>query len=225
MSHVCSYWLSCLFFTVISTNTDATTAFIYPIAFKARQQHQPSYWKILNAICVSIINQAIALPLAWWIAPYCINDDYDDLRVVPLKFLFYATLADQWFYWIHRTIHHRWIYQYIHSIHHQWTYPIPVSTLYAHPVEHVLGNILSLLIGPLLWPTNSWVMHIWIVLATFNAVSGHSGMHFPWFSIEKHDLHHRLLNCNFGTSGISDRMYGTRRFDKMHGTEDEMQHT
>ena len=213
MVHIVTYWLSCLFFMTIDACMDITNDSIYRIVANTRLKHPPSVKKINSAIWVSVANQVLALPVALLMAPYCVTPEQDSNIVVTLsKLVFYALVADQWFYWTHRIIHQRWLYANIHSIHHQWIYPMALSTLYAHPIEHIIGNIGSFLIGPLIWTSQSSLLAFWIVLATSNAVSGHSGIHFPMFSIEKHDLHHRLLNCNYGTTGLSDRMYGTRKF-------------
>lgn len=161
---------------------------------------------------MSLVNQMCVLPFVQIGTPYCINDNHPGILVCLGQLIFYALIADQWFYWTHRLMHHSWFYRRIHCVHHEWTYPITYSTLYAHPVEHIVVNIGSFLIGPLLSPNNIWMFGIWVAAATLNAVLAHSGLRLKYTSIEKHDLHHQWLNCNFGTSGISDRMYGTRKF-------------
>lgn len=212
--HIITYWVSCLLFMTLDLYLDVINSKMnmWKIAAEARSRHPPSAKKINSAIWISIANQILSLPLALWLSPYCVDESSSGPCSVVVKIVFYALVADQWFYWTHRILHYPWLYRNIHSIHHQWTYPMAIRAIYAHPIEHIVGNIGSFLVGPLIWPCGGALMGVWIGLATFNAVSGHSGIHFPLFSIEKHDLHHRILNCNYGTSGISDRMYGTRRF-------------
>lgn len=213
--HVITYWLSCLVFMTVNLYLDKDQDMVYRIKAEARSMHPPSARKVNTAIWVSIANQLISLPIALIIVPYCTSSDQSDVTsweiiMTGVKIIFYAIIADQWFYWSHRIMHGRIPYQKIHSI--QWTYPIAIGTMYVHPVEHVLCNLGSFLIGPLIWKSSIPLLGFWMAVATFNAVSAHCGIHFPLLSIEKHDLHHRYLNCNYGTSGISDSMYGTRRF-------------
>jgi hypothetical protein len=43
----------------------------------------------------------------------------------------------------------------------QWTSPIGITSIYAHPVEHVLSNVLPIGIGPLL--LGSHIVVFWYV--------------------------------------------------------------
>lgn len=206
--HVTTYWTSCALFMLLDWKTSGVNR-IVPVL---RARHPPSAGKIAWAAVISAINQVLAYPLVMLVAPYCEGMGGLSLGGTALQFVFYALVADQWFYWTHRIMHQPWLYQNIHRIHHQWTYPMAIRTIYAHPVEHLIVNTGSILIGPLLWNGSTHVLTVWIILATINAVGSHSGTHVPFCNIEKHDLHHRYLTCNYGTSGISDRLYGTRRF-------------
>lgn len=209
--HVVTYWVSCLLYMTIDLYRDQLTKIgIGRIVEEARLQQPPSSKKINSAIWVSVANQIIAMPIAMVIVPLCI--DNSEWEYIVLKLIFYTLIADQWFYWAHRIMHHPRLYQHIHYIHHQWTYPMAVRTIYAHPLEHVIGNLGSFLIGPLIWNCNSTLLAAWVAIATFNAVSGHSGLSLTYWDVNvKHDLHHRYLNYNYGIMGISDRLYGTRK--------------
>jgi len=205
LTHIITYWMSCL--SLMTLSTIMTDSRFVP---EKRDRHLPSEWKILSAIWISLLNQLIGLFLSDWVIPHCLTESSVDGFGVIARMIFYAMIGDQWFYWTHRIMHRRWLYTRIHYIHHQWTYPMAISTIYAHPIEHVVCNLGATVIGPLIWPTSLFCMTVWVMVATFNAVLGHSGLNLPLMSVEKHDLHHRLLNCNYGTFGLSDYAYKTQ---------------
>lgn len=209
--HLITHWLSCI---VLSLPVFRTVKLVPEL----RNRHAPDAGKILSAFGLSVFNQLIALPMALQITPLLTTDVDETPQTILMKFLFYAVMGDLWFYWSHRLLHIPFFYRHIHSIHHRWTYPMPIRTLYCHPVEHILGNIGALITGPVIWPAGQTALNIWIVGATFNAVLGHSGIDFGWpiVTSKKHDIHHRILTTNYGTTGISDRLFGTRRFETKH---------
>jgi fatty acid hydroxylase domain-containing protein 2 len=215
--HILTYWIFSLLFSCADLYWIHTGKYNdYKISPEKRRI--PSLGKIAEAVCVTIVNQVISYPVISYLVPGCIDGNMTIGWQYLVIFVFYTVIADQWFYWTHRMMHIRFLYRHIHTIHHRWTYPIAVRAIYAHPVEHIISNIGSLVIGPLLWPASVELMVLWTIVATFNAVSAHSGVSISAVGAEKHDLHHRYLNCNYGTTGFSDRMYGTRRFDPEPGS-------
>uniref|UniRef100_A0A336LL23 CSON010391 protein n=1 Tax=Culicoides sonorensis TaxID=179676 RepID=A0A336LL23_CULSO len=52
------------------------------------------------------------------------------------------------FYYSHRLLHHRKFYEKYHKKHHEYTAPVAVSAQYADSFEHVVSNLLPVLIGP-----------------------------------------------------------------------------
>ena len=119
------------------------------------------------------------------------------------------------FYYGHRLLHHPSIYSRFHKQHHKFRTPIALASQYAHPVEHVVSNII-----PVAWPARAFNVHIltlWCFMAGVitQASLAHSGYHllgvFGWRA-KVHDLHHELLNVNYGVIGFLDYVHGTRYF-------------
>ena len=91
-----------------------------------------------------------------------------------------------------RTLHHRSLYSYIHKRHHEWTAPIGIISLYAHPIEHLVSNLLPPVLGPLLMGSHLCSAWVWFSIALLSTTVAHCGYHFPLLpSPEAHDYHHK----------------------------------
>jgi sterol desaturase/sphingolipid hydroxylase (fatty acid hydroxylase superfamily) len=66
------------------------------------------------------------------------------LRTFAVDFVFALLAREMSFYYIHRALHHASIYVYIHKIHHKYITPVAFTAEYAHPVEHILTNVLPI---------------------------------------------------------------------------------
>ena len=212
--HLSSYWFTSLAFMCLDYYWYKTNNLQYKIGGDLR--HVPSNKKILKAFIIVLLNQALTVPLMYYISPYCIDTTDYSLIVqcyrAPILLSIYIIFADQWFYWTHRLLHYnRFMYRHVHYLHHEWTYPIAIRAVYAHPIEHYLANIGTIVIGPLFFKPSHGVLCLWVVLATINSVFAHCGTILPFTDTSSHDLHHRYLNCNYGTMGLSDRIYKTQR--------------
>ncbi|CEL93013.1 unnamed protein product [Vitrella brassicaformis CCMP3155] len=114
------------------------------------------------------------------------------------------------FYWTHRLLHHPRLYRHIHKQHHEYSAPEGICAEYAHPVEHVLNNLLPILAGPLVAGTHGFTLALWIVFAIFTTVHTHSGLSLTGFPCASHhDYHHRSLCGCYGVLGVLDWLHGT----------------
>lgn len=88
-------------------------------------------------------------------------------------------------------MHMKWLYKYFHKKHHEWTSPIAVVALYAHPVEHIISNMIPPFLGIYFMRTHVSVAWTWTFLAICYTLNEHSGYHLPFLpSAEYHDYHH-----------------------------------
>merc|ERR1712108_54344 len=103
----------------------------------------------------------------------------------------------------HWILHHRRLYKHIHKKHHEWTASIALVAVYAHPVEHVVSNLLPVALGPLIVGSHPATMWLWFSIALLSTLNSHSGYHLPFLpSPEAHDFHHLKFNQCYGVLGI-----------------------
>ena len=205
--HLSVYWASSIFFLFFNYYCQSHSVVKY--VHLEEKRYIPDIKNIVKAIKLSIINQIVSVPIIFFIIDKCYHHNHNDNNTSIFHFLVFLFLADQWFYWIHRLCHYnKFIFKYIHSVHHNWVHPISVSTLYVHPIEHIIINLGSFLIGPILFPTSPFFLYIWTAVSTLNSVLAHSGTKII-FDDSTHDIHHRFLIHNFGVLGINDWFFGT----------------
>ena len=114
------------------------------------------------------------------------------------------------FYYSHRALHHRALFRHVHKQHHRFTAPFGIAAVYAHPLEHVLSNLLPVSAGPLLLRAHPLVTLIWTSFAILSTASVHSGYALPGFpSPYFHDFHHKSFDACYGVVGVLDLLHGT----------------
>ncbi len=123
--------------------------------------------------------------------------------------LCYVT-TDFFFYWAHRMLHTPFFYQRVHKQHHQFRVSIGFACEYAHPFELVVGNVLPVIAGPVLFKMPFFVFVVWLTVAILGTSWGHSGFMFPIaLTRGHHDFHHSHNVGNFGSMPYWDYFMGT----------------
>lgn len=113
------------------------------------------------------------------------------ILVFFLSFLYFSKCILLPIFCLSRLLHSPRLYKHIHKIHHEWTAPIGIISVYAHPLEHLLSNIIPPAIGPVLMGSHIATAWVWYCFAIASTINAHCGYHFPFFpSPEAHDYHH-----------------------------------
>ena len=208
--HLCSYWgLSIFFLTLDYICYKTNTVDKYK-----KNKITNKYWNYcydsaknaaLNQICVT-------LPVLYYINNYSNILFYDNYTLLNeiYKMCFYIFCIDIWFFSFHYLFHKIPIlYKNIHKFHHRESIPSAVSALEAHILEHLIINILSILIGPILCPGYYLTIYIYIFITTANSCISHSGYNSPLVGIE-HNIHHNFSKYNYGVGlYLLDRLFKT----------------
>ncbi|KAH8269921.1 hypothetical protein KR044_002598 [Drosophila immigrans] len=215
----CVYWLYAAIFTLMDITN--RPRFLRKYKIQPGQNEPVNLGRLWQAIKVVLINLTVVNLLTTWLLFELVlrSNNSHDIRVLPSfgrvvrDFVVLVILEEIMFYYAHRLLHHKAIYKYVHKKHHEWTAPIAAITLYAHPVEHVVANLMP--VGASLALLGSHVTVAWgmIALAVINSMSDHTGYSFPWSagSVRFHDYHHAKFNYNYGVMGWLDKLHGTYR--------------
>ncbi|KAI8034755.1 fatty acid hydroxylase domain-containing protein 2 [Drosophila gunungcola] len=213
------YWLYAGIFTLMDITN--RPRFLRKYKIQPGQNEPVDLAKLWNAIKVVLVNLTVVNFLVCWVGYELIyrTENSGDIRVLPTfrrclrDLAVFVVLEEIMFYYAHRLLHHKSVYKYVHKKHHEWTAPIAAITLYAHPVEHVVANLLPVATSIAILGTHVSLAYVIFALAIVNSMSDHTGYSFPWSagSVRFHDYHHAKFNYNYGVLGLLDKLHGTYR--------------
>ena len=141
-------------------------------------------------------------------------------RQNPVWFALCFLLIPIWssfhFYLIHRALHWQPLYKLAHGLHHRNINVGPWSGIAMHPIEHLM--YFSSITIHFLIPTHPTHVLFHLFVQGINPAFSHSGFDGVMIDEKKrmetgdffHQLHHRHINCNYGTVEMPwDKVFGT----------------
>ena len=158
-------------------------------------------------VSVVLFNQIIVYPFVK-MAPTMYNTDYvelTDILLIPLYLYLYYIIHCIWFYFIHRLMHTRLLWNTVHKIHHQIIDTNPYTALYCHFIEHLVLNLMSVFIGPIIFPSTQIALKIWFHMTTLSTINAHNSI--SRIKKQTHDIHHMFYKYNFGTGVVLDKLF------------------
>lgn len=153
--------------------------------------------------------------------PFGIDDEFPSTLTFLLQILFCNMVENITFYFSHLLLHKPFFYKKIHKIHHEHKVTFSLSTISAHPLEYLLGNLLPstlgcIILGKRMHMTSYFAWNLWRML---EAIYGHSGYSFTWNPYRilpfhsdgrEHAFHHSENVGNYSSSvNVWDLVFGT----------------
>jgi len=84
-----------------------------------------------------------------------------------------------------------------------------------HPVEFIMAIVINIYIGFWVTGCHTAIFHAYLLVESCKGLMNHSGYAFidvPCIiGNEFHDTHHRLTQCNYGSYGYVDVLFGSHR--------------
>ncbi|XP_045613428.1 fatty acid hydroxylase domain-containing protein 2 [Procambarus clarkii] len=212
------YWLAGSLYTIIDTTGRPACLRRYKVQ---PNTNQPPPLRLLLK-CILLVNvNLVGTTIPFMIVSYhalllrgsdLITAQLPDLFCVLRHLAVCILMEEIGFYYSHRLFHHRLLYKHFHKIHHEWQSPIAITAACAHPLEHLLCNLVPILLGPLLLGVHPATLWLWVVVATLGTLVHHSGYHLPFLlSPQFHDFHHLKFNECYGLLGVLDFLHCTDR--------------
>ncbi|TFB07375.1 Fatty acid hydroxylase domain-containing protein 2 [Trichoderma ghanense] len=222
------WWTPCTIFLTLDT--------LLP-SFSARHKlqpppKQPSSSEILHSIHICLRNQLLVLILHATLLLLLLSSSHHPpaIRIDPrfpsakestTHILASILLREILFYASHRALHWGPLYRRFHKTHHRFTAPVAFASQYAHPVEHIVANVLPILLPPAILRAHILTMWAFLALQLVETSTVHSGYDFFGGAARKHDRHHERFDVYFGGIGLLDWALGTDERERLERRKKE----
>lgn len=119
-------------------------------------------------------------------------------------------LSDCYFYVGHRLLHTKYLYEKVHKMHHRFYAPIAAESVYCTTVEMIFVNIMTILFPCVIQGVNIYILYLWFLISIVYTTLVHCGYYISHMELISHDKHHQFIICNYGISGLCDRIFNTK---------------
>ena len=195
--HLASFWLSAL--------------------EALRQPRKSASLTLIQLLPLVLFNQLLVTPLCIWglvsVCPTLLisalpTPTLAGIALIPVQYALMIIIMNAAFALAHYSFHRiRWFYLRVHSLHHRLKVPHPAGAIYAHPLEHVLANLLPVGLALGIMQPHHYLALVFIAHVSWETVQGHT----PYIEDPSgHNLHHRKGACNYDNSPyLFDKLIGT----------------
>jgi len=172
-----------------------TILYFYTAVKKLNNTRGPTY----EELYIIVRNLLVTEILFWYTDWYAFSDIFTNAFSIINLVMFFIS-QDIYFYGIHKILHFKYIFQTVHYIHHG--HYATYNAWYAHILDHILLNLLSIGVPFAVFPNTRWVFMLIAFLEVYTSVNGHS-------KNSKHYNHHINHKHRLGSIYIIDRLMGS----------------